>query len=207
MVPTHVLIVGAGNVGAALGTNLLGRGHQVTYAVRDVTRSVPEGAATVAIEGAGEGADLVILAVPFDQAAGVVARLELRPGTTLVDATNPFGRPLPPGAVSGASVVAAAVPDGIAVVKAFNVLGAEHMAAPALPDGSAPVLPVAGDDADARQRVAELAQGLGFDAVEVGGLDAAHTLEEAARYWGLLAFAGGLGRQVVLVAHQRPAEP
>ena len=28
-------------------------------------------------------------------------------------------------------------------------------------------------------------------------------LEEAARYWGLLAFAGGRGRQVVLVAHQR----
>ena len=28
--------------------------------------------------------------------------------------------------------------------------------------------------------------------------------EDAARYWGLLAFAGGLGRRVVLVAQQRP---
>jgi predicted dinucleotide-binding enzyme len=51
--------------------------------------------------------------------------------------------------------------------------------------------------------VADLATTMGFDAVEVGGLDGAGTLEEAARYWGMLAYAGGRGRGVVLVAHQR----
>jgi predicted dinucleotide-binding enzyme len=114
---------------------------------------------------------------------------------------------LPGGAASGASVLAAAVPEGVAVVKAFNVLGAEHMADPELPDGTAPVLPVAGDDPAARAKVAELARDLGFDAVEVGDLSAAHLMEEAARYWGLLAFAGGRGRGVVLVAHQRRLQP
>jgi hypothetical protein len=44
---------------------------------------------------------------------------------------------------------------------------------------------------------------MGFDAVEVNGLDNAGLLEEAARYWGLLAFKGGLGRNMVLVAHWR----
>lgn len=89
------------------------------------------------------------------------------------------------------------------VVKAFNVLGAEHMADPSLPDGSSPVLPVAGNDPGARALVVALAAELGLDAVDVGALDNAHLLEEAARYWGLLAFVGGRGREVVLVAHQR----
>jgi predicted dinucleotide-binding enzyme len=89
------------------------------------------------------------------------------------------------------------------VVKAFNVMGAEHLADPPFADGARPVLPIAGDDPDARHRVATLAVELGFDAVEVGGLEHAHLLEEAARYWGLLAFQGGKGREVVLVARRR----
>jgi predicted dinucleotide-binding enzyme len=81
------------------------------------------------------------------------------------------------------------------------------MTAPQLPDGTRPLLPVAADDVDARRLVADLASEMGFDAVEIAGLDNAGLLEEAARYWGLLAFNGGLGRTVVLVAHQRPIEP
>jgi len=198
-----VVVVGAGNVGRALGANLVNHGYDVAVAVRDPTRQVPAGVRSVAIDGAGASADLVILAVPFDAVTSVVPRLGLRPGTILVDATNPFGRPLPDGTGSGADGVQRAAGDQVRVVKAFNVLGAEHMADPQLPDGTRPVLPVAGDDADARGRVAGLARELGFDAVEVGGLDNAHLLEEAARYWGLIAFGGGRGRSFVLVAHQR----
>jgi predicted dinucleotide-binding enzyme len=90
------------------------------------------------------------------------------------------------------------------VVKAFNVLGVEHMTTPPLPDGYRPLLPIAADDDSARHLVASLATDMGFDAVEINGLDNAGLLEEAARYWGLLAFNGGLGRSFVLVAHQRP---
>jgi predicted dinucleotide-binding enzyme len=68
-----------------------------------------------------------------------------------------------------------------------------------------PLLPVAADDDSARRLVAGLATEMGFDAVEISGLDNAGLLEEAARYWGLLAYSGGLGRSFVLVAHQRPA--
>lgn len=199
-----ITIVGAGRVGSALGTNLVAKGHAVRFAVRTAGAEVPSGATAVSVDGAGAGTDLVLLAVPFDTVADVVPRLALAAGTVLVDATNPFGRPLPDGHASGVSLVASHAPAGVAVVKAFNVLGAEHMAHPELPDGARPVLPVAGDDADARARVAGLAAELGFDAVEVGGLDSAGLLEEAARYWGLLAFAGGRGRNVVLVAHERP---
>jgi hypothetical protein len=89
-------------------------------------------------------------------------------------------------------------------VKAFNVVGAEHMSTPPLPDGHRPLLPVAAGDDSARRLVAGLATAMGFDAVEIDGLNNAGLLEEAARYWGLLAFGGGLGRNFVLVAHRRP---
>jgi predicted dinucleotide-binding enzyme len=198
----RVLVVGAGDVGSALGRNLARNRYAVTFAVRRPGRVDPPGA-SVGVHGAAVDAGLVVVAVPFAAVGDVLPRLGLRPGAVVVDATNPFGRALPEGAASGAEVVRRAVPRGVHVVKAFNVLGAEHMADPALPDGSRPLLPVAGDDPAARARVAELAAELGFDSVEVGGLDQAHLLEEAARFWALLAVAGGRGRGVVLVAHQR----
>lgn len=198
-----ITIVGAGRVGRALGSNLTGLGHDVRYAVRDRSRSeLPDGATTVPVDGSASGAALTLLAVPFATVGAVVPRLGLAPGQVLVDATNPFGADIG-DSPSGAAVVSAAAGPGVAVVKAFNVLGAEHMASPRLDDGFAPLLPVAADDPTARGTVVAVAAAMGFDAVDVGGLDAAALLEEAARYWGLLAFAGGRGRRVVLVAHER----
>lgn len=199
-----VMIVGAGRVGNALGSNLLELGYSVRFAVRDLsTAQIPQGAGVVPIDGAAVGAGLTLLAVPFSTVPKVVPRLGLAPGQILIDATNPFG-PETSGNPSGSAVVMAAVGKDVTVVKAFNVLGAEHMAHPVLPDGHRPLLPVASDDPTARRLVVELADSMGFDALEVGGIEAAALMEQAARYWGLLAFAGQRGRAVVLVAHQRP---
>jgi predicted dinucleotide-binding enzyme len=205
----NITIVGAGRVGSALGEGLVRVGHDVTFAVRNPAggRNGPAGgrdhrSLARAVAGAGQGADAVILAVPFDAVADAVATLGPPEGCVLVDATNPMGRPIPGGHGSGAEHVAARAP-GARVVKAFNVLGAEHMTDPVFPEGQRAVLPVAGDDDDARARVLGLAADVGFDAVDVGGLAAAHLLEEAARYWGLLAFAGNLGRGFALGALHR----
>lgn len=199
-----VTVVGAGRVGRALGSNLLELGCSVRFAVRDLsTAQIPEGAGVVPIDGAAVGAGLTLLAVPFSTVTEIVPRLGLAPGQILIDATNPFGADNS-GNPSGAAVVVAAAGRDVRVVKAFNVLGAEHMAHPVLPDGHRPLLPVASDDPTARRLVVELAESMGFDAIDVGGLDAAALMEQAARYWGLLAFAGQRGRAVVLVAHQRP---
>jgi 8-hydroxy-5-deazaflavin:NADPH oxidoreductase len=201
--PLRIVVVGGGHVGRALGENLRRLGHEVRYALRSpdgpdaTTPSIP-------VAGAAGEADVTVLAIPFDAVAAVIPALELPEGAILVDATNPFGRPLPDGVTSGAELVATAAGPDVRVVKAFNVLGAEHMADPPLPDGARPLLPVAGDDDDARATVMALATAMGFDAIDVGALDAAGLLEDAARYWGLLAFRGRLGRDVVLVAHHRP---
>jgi hypothetical protein len=197
--PLSVVVVGSGRVGTALATNLRSLGHDVRIA-----RRYPADDADIALDGAAAGADVTILAVPFGAVSEVVPRLGLGVGAVLVDATNPFGQPVPGGASSGAAYVALLAGGGVHVVKAFNVLGAEHMANPPLADGHRPLVPVAAADVASRHLVAGLASAMGFDAVEIDGLDSAGLLEEAARYWGLLAFNGGLGRRVVLVAHQRP---
>lgn len=199
---TDLALVGAGSVATALSRNALARGLRTEHWVRDPAAAVPPGAGVRRLADVTPAVRTVVLAVPFGAVDEVVPTLPLLPGSVLVDATNPFGQPVPDGFASGADQVASLAPAGVQVVKAFNVLGAEHMAEPGLPDGHEPVLPVAGA-AEPRAAVAALARRLGFDAVEVGGLEAAGVLEEVARFWGLLAFAGGRGRQVVLVAQER----
>lgn len=191
-----IVIVGRGNVGRALGPRLIEAGHTVSYAVRD-----PGARDEIPIDGAAGRADAVILAVPFPAAAEVVGRLSLTPDTILVDATNPFGRPVP-GFASGGLLMADAAPTGVPVVKSFNVMGAEAMADPEFPSG-APVMPVAGDDPTAVDSIVRLGRGMGYDARPVGGMEVSGLLEEAARYWGLLAMAGGLGRDFALGALSR----
>jgi 8-hydroxy-5-deazaflavin:NADPH oxidoreductase len=198
-----VTIVGAGPVGTSLGTNLLAHDHQGRFAVRNEAVDVPANAKTVPIDGCAAGSDLTILAVPFPAVADVVPRLGLSDGDVLIDATNPFGEAVRDGHTSGTAFVQSLTNPGVHVVKAFGVLGVEHMADPSLPGGFTPVLPVAADDDAVRDRVVRLAREMGFDAVAVGGLDNAALLEQAALYWGLLAYTGGLGRDFVLVAHHR----
>jgi predicted dinucleotide-binding enzyme len=77
------------------------------------------------------------------------------------------------------------------VVKAFNTTGAENLADSAYPDGR-PFMPVCGDDVEARVWVIELADRLGFDAVDCGELSAARYLEPFAMTWIHLAIRLGL---------------
>jgi len=80
------------------------------------------------------------------------------------------------------------------VVKAFNTTGAENMADPAYPGGTA-LMPVCGDDGEARAAVMALARDLGFEAVGAGDLKAARLLEPFAMTWIHLAIKCGFGRR------------
>ena len=79
-------------------------------------------------------------------------------------------------------------------MKAFNTTGAENMADAAYPAGL-PMMPVCGDDAQARQRGMALATLIGFEAVDMGPLMAARYLEPFAMTWIHLAFRQGFGRR------------
>ena len=206
-----ISIIGAGNVGMALGKSFVARGESVVFGVPDPLKyqSAVAGlgaAASIKTTEAAIGAgDLVILAVPHAAARNIARSIPDWRGKTLVDATNP----LAPGlaglslgtTTSGAEEIAK-LAHNAHVVKAFNTTGAENMADSHYP-GGALFMPVCGDDADARSRVLTLATLIGFDAVDCGGLSAARYLEPFAMTWIHMALKLGHGRRFAFARLKR----
>jgi predicted dinucleotide-binding enzyme len=169
---SKIAIIGRGNVGGALARGL-GRGdHELKTAGHD---------AAGAREAAAWG-DVVILAVPFGALDEVVREIGAAlTGKTVVDVTNALGpdRDLAVGfTTSGAEELQKKLPKAH-VVKAFNTVFAQHMETGHV-DGQALSAFVAGDNDNARRTVLELARELGFDAIDVGSLKSARSLEPLA---------------------------
>jgi hypothetical protein len=209
-----IAIIGAGNVGTALARGLLGCGEAVFFGVPEPGKYA---AAVAALGGgarvgtAGEAvaaAQAVILAVPFDAARQVAESLSDWGGRILIDATNPLApglKGLSVGTTDSGAEQIARWARGARVVKAFNTTGAENLANPRFP-GGAVFMPVAGDDAAARETVLALATRLGFDAVDAGALAAARYLEPFAMTWIHLAIARSMGRDFAFARLRRAAK-
>jgi NADPH-dependent F420 reductase len=198
-------IIGSGNVGGTLGARWAQAGHEVTFGSRDpgsealkqlVTRA-GGGARAAKLADAARDSDVLLLATPWKAAREALEGLGELGGKVLIDATNPL-RPrldgLELGATTSAGEQVAAWAPGAKVVKAFNTIGFNIMANPAF-GGERAVLFYCGDDAEAKQVVKQLAEELGFDAVDAGPLTQARLLEPFALLWISLAF-GGLGREI-----------
>lgn len=206
-----ICIIGAGNVGMALGRAFTQKGESVVFGVPDPDKYAGAVAAlgslarVTATATAIASTDLVILAVPHAAVRAIAQSVPDWQGKVLVDATNPLAPGLAGLTVgtdtSGAEELAK-VARNARVVKAFNSTGAENMAHAAYP-GGIPMMPVCGDDADARQRVMALATLIGFDAVDMGPLMAARYLEPFAMTWIHLAFRQGYGRQFAFAVLRR----
>lgn len=186
----RIAMIGKGNVGQALAAGFRRAGHEVVFGVR-----APAGEDQRPVDEAIASSDLAVLAVPYGAAQEVVASIPDWGGKVLVDATNPIAPGMAGLSVgtssSGAEQVAARAV-GARVVKAFNTTGAGNLAHPDYPEGR-PFMPVAGDDAGARQVVLGLASELGFEAVDAGPLSAARFLEPFAMTWIHLAYGRGQG--------------
>ena len=177
-----VTIIGAGNVGKALGTSISRAGHDVT-----ITAKHPEHAQEAAkaigahsVDSSAEAvsdADVVILAVPYVGAADEVSG-EIRDrvaGKTIIDVTNPM-KPgysgLATEGTSAAEEIQKLLPEA-KLVKAFNTIFSSNQAHPSEHiDGY-----VAADDEDAKQQVISLVESIGFNPVDVGPLRSARYLE------------------------------
>jgi len=84
--------------------------------------------------------------------------------------------------------------NGAKVVKAFDTTGANNMANSTYGGGKL-MMPVAGDDADAKKTVMGLAADLGFEPIDAGPLAMSRYLEPTAMLWIKLAYAQGMGRE------------
>jgi 8-hydroxy-5-deazaflavin:NADPH oxidoreductase len=180
----QIAIIGSGNVGKALAGSFTRAGHDVTLTAAhpDHAKAAAEQAGANAAESnqaAVQGAEVVVLAVPYPAVDAVVADAGAAlAGKVLVDATNRVD-PADPGSVldgtSGAEQLQSRLP-AARVVKAFNTAFASRQADPVV-DGVALDGYLAGDDEGARQTVAELLRAVGFRPVDAGPLVMARVLE------------------------------
>lgn len=198
-----ISIIGAGNVGMALASAFVKRSETVVLGVPDpakyqaTVQALGDRVRLGNVADAIAASDVVILAVPYVAVAGIAQSVPDWQGKVLVDATNPLAPGLAGlalGTTTSGAEELARLAQGARVVKAFNTTGAENMADTSYP-GGVPMMPVCGDDAQARARVMALATLIGFDAVDCGALSAARYLEPFAMTWIHLAFRQGMGRK------------
>jgi predicted dinucleotide-binding enzyme len=184
---SSISIIGLGNMASALADRALAGGNAVEIIGRDEVKAkelaAAFGGATVGTAGTAPAGDIVILAVPYASAAAVVSEYgDALNGKVIIDITNPVtpdikGFVTPEGS-SGAQEIAKAAPAGAHVVKAFNTLFSNVLAAGPVEGRPLDVF-IAGDDAQAKARVSAFIESLGLRPMDAGQLLMARALENA----------------------------
>ena len=190
----RIAILGAGNVGGALGAAFASVGHSVVFGVRDpgsdhcraaLAGARDSSAATPA--AAVADADVIVFALRWDAVQGTIAGLPSLDGKVVIDAMNRLGGDT---ARSTSDDLAERLP-GARIVKAFNTIGFENFTTARTRAVPAAMF-VAGDDPEAKRLALGLAGELGFRAEDAGPLTNARALEQMAKVW--VTLAGRLGR-------------
>lgn len=201
----NVTVIGTGNMGAAFVKQLTLAGHRVSVTARDLAKAAAlasqyPGAQAVAPTQAGAQADVVVLATGYADAVPALQSLGNLSGKVVIDITNPLtpdymGLTLG-HTTSAAEEIAKAVP-GVHVVKAFNTVFAQVLSEGAdFGQGRKVSVFVAADGAQAKQAVVTLAQSMGFEVVDAGGLKNARYLEPLAGLNIYLGYGAGLGTAI-----------
>lgn len=181
-------ILGAGRVGMSIARQALGAGYEVSIAasgdpaaIELIVEVMAPGARAVTAADAVRAADLVVLAVPLPRFDTLDPTMLA--GKVVVDAMNHWAEtdghvPALDGAPSSSELVARHLADSH-VVKTLNHISYQDLERDGAPAGAPErrALAVAGDDDEARARVMELIERLGYDAVDAGPLAAGTAVE------------------------------
>ena len=178
-------LIGAGNIAQAIAARAVAAGHQIKLSNSrgpgSLTELVGRLGPNVSAGTVGEAAEaeIVILAVGWDQVPEAVQDLPDWDGRIVIDATNQWNGPGTQAADLGdqtGSERNAALMPGARVVKAFDTLQAAVVAQNPGRTGPSVVF-LAGDDADAKAAVSAFADSMGFAPVDLGGLRAGRLMQ------------------------------
>ncbi|GAA2177097.1 NADPH-dependent F420 reductase [Arthrobacter parietis] len=165
---TSFTIFGKGNMGSAIASVVAAGSSSVEHIDSSST-------------GATVNGDVVVLAVPYPALKDIVAQYgDQLAGKVVVDITNPlnfetFDSLVVAADSSAAAELASALPSS-KVVKAFNTNFAATLGSKTVGSNQTTVL-IAGDDTDAKNRLADAVKAGGVDAVDAGSLARARELE------------------------------
>lgn len=191
-------IIGSGNVAKALGHGFIKTGHTVMISSRDPKQEkvqawvaqYPEQAKGGSFQEAAKFGEVLVIATEWN---GTKNALELAgvdnfARKTVIDVTNPldFSEGQPPKLALGFTTSAGEevqklLPEAN-VVKAFNTVGNPHMFQPFFPDGT-PDMFYCGNDAGAKNTVAEILATFGWNSIDLGDITCARYLEPLAMIW------------------------
>ena len=208
-----ISVIGAGNVGGALGRSLAQKGHEIVFGVRDpqsekvqnLLASIPNNAKADSNQAACAESEVIILTTPWQTTQAAIASCGDLTNKILIDCTNPLTEDfsgLTIGFTTSGGEQVAEWAKGAKVYKVFNQTGYGIMADPIL-EGHQAVMFVCGDDEESKPIVIKLTEDVGFETIDAGKLSTARLLEPYAMLWIKLALAHGLGRDFAFALIRR----
>jgi hypothetical protein len=203
-----IAFIGYGQVGSPLADHLQRLGHEVTLAANDPNSERVKKALTknanlkvATPKEAVKSAEVIFLATPFqaNEAALQAVAAEIK-DKILVDCTNPISPTLGHGlnnVQAGSEMVQKLVP-ATKVVKAFTIYGFENLENNTYPAFNVkPVMMYCGQDAAAKKIVGDLIAQLGWEPLDVGGLEQGLHLEHMTLLWVRLVRVNGHSPNIV----------
>ena len=216
----NIGIIGAGQIGSALAIRLTSLGHSVRIANSrgpETLQGVAQktGATPATAQEAAHHGDIIVVTIPLKNIPDLPKNLfEGVPAEVPVIDTSNYYPLLRDGQIP--ELETGDLPEsewvqqhlGRPVVKVFNNIHAAHLEKSGQPAGTPGriALPVASDDAAAKQKVMALVDELGFDAVDDGSLHESWRQQPGTPAYGADMPAAQLTEQLASLGTQRTPE-
>jgi 8-hydroxy-5-deazaflavin:NADPH oxidoreductase len=203
-----VAIIGLGNIGKTVATNLSRGNHPVVVASRELKKaqafasSIGQNVTAEEIATAIKNADVIIPAIYFDKIKEFLKTYTTElAGKVIVDVSNPiapdgngsFKKIIDPD-LSAGKILSDLTPATAVLVKAFGTLGAASLLNEAFATPERKVLFYATDSTNNNHKIEALIIASGFIPFHVGGIDQSIRIE----VFGDLHEFGALGKVVTL---------
>lgn len=201
----NIGVLGSGIVGDTLATGFLKRGYKVMRGTREPGKlaywanRAGKGASAGTFAEAAKYGELVVLAVKGTAAVAVVKSCAAAlAGKTVIDATNPIAEKPP---VKGVLPFFTSLDDSLMerlqkaapktrFVKSFSSVGHALMINPDF-GGVKPSMFICGNDAGAKRQVTKILAEFGWDAEDMGTVEAARAIEPLCMLWCIPGMRGG----------------
>ncbi|MCF8428460.1 MAG: NAD(P)-binding domain-containing protein [Bacteroidia bacterium] len=205
---TTVAVIGLGNIGKAIATNLVKGNQSIILASRDIekTKALANQLGNLAtakeITDAIKEAEVIVPAIYFNALKDFFQTFSKElDGKIIIDVSNPIA---PDGnggfkkiigeSESAGKILSGLIPKNAKLIKAFGTLGAGSLLNSAFNEPDKKVLFYASDSTNSSQQIEELITSSGFVPFNVGGIDQSIKIE----VFGDLHEFGALGKPVTL---------